>query len=115
MRKRTWYACVVIDRNLSMTYGRPPSIPESFVKLPPPNSCDPTETATNDVLAQNNMMKCLSLGFFNATIFLYRIMSDVIETLYGQNIGDNESDTIVSILGRCWVQLMLVMLLRKRG
>jgi hypothetical protein len=31
--KKTWFGCVIFDRTLSMTFGRPPSIPESYVQL----------------------------------------------------------------------------------
>ena len=33
IRKRTWYGCVMLDRNLGMTFGRPLAIPEKYVKL----------------------------------------------------------------------------------
>lgn len=37
IRKRVWFACVVLDRTLSMTLGRPVSIPEAFVKVDLPS------------------------------------------------------------------------------
>ncbi|KAJ5279909.1 transcriptional regulatory protein GAL4 [Penicillium angulare] len=36
IRKRTWYGCILLDRTLSMTFGRPCTIPESYVKLDMP-------------------------------------------------------------------------------
>ncbi|RFU80733.1 transcriptional regulatory gal4 [Trichoderma arundinaceum] len=33
IRKRTWYGCVVLDRTLSMTFGRPPAIPVEYVQM----------------------------------------------------------------------------------
>ncbi|RFU24957.1 hypothetical protein B7463_g11376, partial [Scytalidium lignicola] len=33
IRKKTWYGCVILDRTLSMTFGRPPAIPESYIQL----------------------------------------------------------------------------------
>jgi hypothetical protein len=33
MRKRTWYGCILLDRSLSMTFGRPCSIPEEYIKI----------------------------------------------------------------------------------
>ena len=35
VRKRVWFICVLLDRNLSMTFGRPPAIPDHYVRLPP--------------------------------------------------------------------------------
>ena len=101
MRKRTWHACVMLDRNLSMTFGRPPSIPESFVKLPTPNAFQPSQASPSTTPAHSIVLKCLGLGFFNATIALYRIMSEVLEKLYGQNIGDGDQDSLASMLGEC--------------
>ncbi|GAB1193513.1 hypothetical protein APSETT444_002734 [Aspergillus pseudonomiae] len=37
-RLRTWFGCVVLDRTLSMTFGRPAAIPNSYVKLELPGS-----------------------------------------------------------------------------
>ncbi|CAK7215094.1 hypothetical protein SBRCBS47491_002365 [Sporothrix bragantina] len=33
IRKRTWYGCVLLDRTLSMTFGRPASIPDHYVQV----------------------------------------------------------------------------------
>ncbi|UKZ96562.1 uncharacterized protein TrAFT101_011345 [Trichoderma asperellum] len=38
IRKRTWYGCILLDRTLSMTFGRPCTIPESYIKLDMPLS-----------------------------------------------------------------------------
>lgn len=35
-RNRTWFGCVMLDRTLSMTFGRPPAIPESYIRTPLP-------------------------------------------------------------------------------
>ncbi|KAJ5921542.1 transcriptional regulatory protein GAL4 [Penicillium verhagenii] len=36
IRKRTWFGCILLDRTLSMTFGRPCTIPETYVKLEMP-------------------------------------------------------------------------------
>ncbi|PKY03000.1 hypothetical protein P168DRAFT_311552 [Aspergillus campestris IBT 28561] len=82
-RKRTWYGCVVLDRTLSMTFGRPAAIPDSYVKLELPaahpdlNTSAVIETETS----------CLSLSFFNSSIELYKHMWTILDLLYGQNLG----------------------------
>ncbi|KAF4466111.1 c6 zinc finger domain containing [Fusarium albosuccineum] len=75
MRKRTWYGCVMLDRSLSMTYGRPSTISEDYVRLdlPTPVIGDATED--------------ISVAFYNATIMLYKILWNIMGKLYGHNLG----------------------------
>ncbi|KAJ5714910.1 Transcription factor [Penicillium malachiteum] len=82
-RKRTWYGCVVLDRTLSMTFGRPAAIPDSYVKLelPSKRQFEKSSAFVDDETSY------LSVSFFNATITLYKNLWSVIDSLYGQNIG----------------------------
>ncbi|TLS29315.1 hypothetical protein PpBr36_00003 [Pyricularia pennisetigena] len=100
IRARTWYGCVILDRTLSMTLGRPCSIPESHVKLNlprpwPTNANDKSLTSygTPNAGAQGED----SLIFFNATISLYKIMWNVIDLLYEGNLGCEPSKNIFDI------------------
>ncbi|RDL36434.1 uncharacterized protein BP5553_05786 [Venustampulla echinocandica] len=94
IRKRTWYGCIVLDRTLSMTFGRPAAIPNDYVKIGLPRHIheviEPSSPAdpTQDSLAR------LSVNFFNATITLYKIMWDVINASYGSNLGCDDSTNI---------------------
>ncbi|EMD93153.1 hypothetical protein COCC4DRAFT_75864 [Bipolaris maydis ATCC 48331] len=86
-RKRTWYG------TLSMTMGRPISIPEHFVKIELPQILE--DSAPEDEG---------SVQFFTATITLYRIMTDVLDVLYGSNLGcEDHTDVFeaASYLLRC--------------
>ncbi|CAI7564144.1 unnamed protein product [Penicillium glandicola] len=83
MRKRTWYGCVVLDRTLSMTFGRPAAIPDGYVKLELPTKRE-FENSTGLV---DDETAALSVAFFNSTIGLYKQLWNVLELLYGQNIG----------------------------
>lgn len=73
MRKRTWYGCVILDRyvpsislnagemlmfirSLSMTYGRPSTIPEDYVLLELP------------VVIAGDFDESGSVSFFSATM-----------------------------------------------
>lgn len=38
IRKRVWFGCVLLDRTLSMTFGRPSMIPDKYLKLEMPIS-----------------------------------------------------------------------------
>ncbi|KAJ5813994.1 uncharacterized protein N7503_000744 [Penicillium pulvis] len=82
-RKRTWYCCVMLDRTLSMTFGRPAAIPDSYVKLDLP-STHQFESSSALVDAETSS---LSVSFFNSTITLYKNLWNVLDSLYGQNIG----------------------------
>ncbi|GKU10880.1 hypothetical protein FLAG1_10192 [Fusarium langsethiae] len=86
MRKRTWYGCVLLDRSLSMTFGRPCAIPEDYIRLDIPK-CLPTSTPSSDEVHQ------MSIAFYTASIIMGRIIS----SLYGNNLGceDQTSDTVI--------------------
>ncbi|KAL3475745.1 fungal-specific transcription factor domain-containing protein [Aspergillus californicus] len=91
-RIRTWYGCIVLDRTLSMTFGRPPSIPENYVRVPLPShlilhnySNDPWSTEED------------STKFWTSTITLYQIMYRVIDSLYGCNISFNFASPLADI------------------
>lgn len=62
-RKRTWYGCVILDRTLSMTFGRPSAIPEDYVVLDLP--CNVGMSNPSGVIAPKIEA---SLSFFNATM-----------------------------------------------
>ncbi|KXJ90070.1 fungal-specific transcription factor domain-domain-containing protein [Microdochium bolleyi] len=78
MRKRTWYGCIVLDRSLSMTFGRPSAIPEDYVRLDLPAPIE------------GDRENGLSALFFSATITLYRILWKIIASVYGHNIEHEE-------------------------
>jgi hypothetical protein len=96
IRKRTWFACVTLDRTLSMTFGRPPNVLENRVKFdfPVPYSSINPEFGV-DKLDE------MGVSFFNSTISLYQVMSSVIELLYEQNMGhgvpSTASETVVCV------------------
>ncbi|EUC26897.1 hypothetical protein COCCADRAFT_113091 [Bipolaris zeicola 26-R-13] len=71
-RKRTWYG------TLSMTMGRPISIPEHFVKIELPQILADSEPE-DEVSVQT--------GSLTSSRTLYRIMTDVFDVLYGSNLG----------------------------
>ncbi|KAJ5355472.1 uncharacterized protein N7496_012684 [Penicillium cataractarum] len=89
-RKRTWYGCVVLDRTLSMTFGRPSSIPDYYVKLELPSKRDFEKSSA----FVDDETSYLSVSFFNSTITLYKQLWNILDLLYGQNIG---CDTPLSV------------------
>ncbi|KAH7028898.1 fungal-specific transcription factor domain-containing protein [Microdochium trichocladiopsis] len=90
MRKRTWFGCIVLDRSLSMTFGRPSAIPEDYVRLDLP------------VPIPGDRERGMSALFFSATVTLYRILWKVIASLYGHNIEQEDipgPELLTRILG----------------
>lgn len=111
-RTRTWYACVMLDRTLSMTFGRPPAIPESYIRTPLPRPYSETDILPNSELAKDDAM---SIHFFVSTMWvlkfpgtctlavdlffpstLYKIMWAIIDRLYDCNIA-NPDNSVISI------------------
>ncbi|KAK7224688.1 hypothetical protein V2G26_012691 [Clonostachys chloroleuca] len=85
IRKRTWFGCIVLDRTLSMTLGRPASIPQSYSRLELPSYYDGIEPWPRQPW---QLQRCRhSTDFFCATIRLYAIIGDTIDLLYGSNLG----------------------------
>ena len=81
VRKRTWFGVVLLDRVLSMTFGRPPNIPEDYVRLP---LCQSWPSMKGFANAEHQKS---SMDFFNASITLHRCIGVTIARLYGQNLG----------------------------
>ncbi len=68
IRKRTWYGCVVLDRTLSMTFGRPAAIPNHYVKIGLPCHLDDDSAQSSPADAMQDSLDQLSIKFFNATM-----------------------------------------------
>ncbi|KAI1830848.1 transcriptional regulator family: Fungal Specific TF [Penicillium roqueforti] len=104
IRKRTWFGCILLDRSLSMTFGRPCTIPESYVKLKMPSA--DMQILTSTIEARNSSQ--LDGLFFTAAIQLYSIMFSVLDSCYGQNLGFeapfNAAES-TSCLLKCQLQL----------
>ncbi|KAH8671767.1 fungal-specific transcription factor domain-containing protein [Tricladium varicosporioides] len=99
IRKRTWYGCVVLDRTLSMTFGRPAAIPEDYVRIPLPQALEPENGTYNHQLLDDSRGTA-SVMFFAATITLYKIMWNVINLSYGSNVGFDTDITASDTVSR---------------
>ncbi|KAL4940553.1 fungal-specific transcription factor domain-containing protein [Aspergillus oleicola] len=88
IRKRTWFGCIVLDRSLGMTFGRPASIPEHYCRLELPGYFDLVEPRERQIEARRRCR--YSTEFFNATIRLYSITGKVLDLLYDSNLGAEE-------------------------
>ncbi|KAL3461942.1 fungal-specific transcription factor domain-containing protein [Aspergillus heterothallicus] len=88
MRKRTWFGCVVLDRNLSMTFGRPVSIPDHYSRLEAPVYYDSFEVRQRQIEARQRCR--YSTDSFNASIRLSSVINKALESLYDSNLGSDE-------------------------
>ncbi|KAH9868545.1 hypothetical protein J1614_007617, partial [Plenodomus biglobosus] len=91
IRKRVWFACVVLDRTLSMTMGRPVSIPDSFIRVSLPQVIEDTHSSilSNGALCEDPE----SVQFFTATM----LITDILDVLYGSNVGLGGASDIFDI------------------
>jgi hypothetical protein len=64
--KKTWFGCVILDRTLSMTFGRPPAIPENYVQLELPVPYITVDHLRS--LTSREKAETLSVEFFNGTM-----------------------------------------------
>ncbi|KAL4737926.1 C6 transcription factor [Aspergillus similis] len=96
IRKRTWFGCVVLDRALSMTFGRPAAIPDSYVQLDLPVFQGSTEVLSTSKNDEAHM----SIQFFNSTIILYKQTANIIDQIYGQNLGCDPALSVGDTVGR---------------
>ncbi|KAJ5593949.1 uncharacterized protein N7459_000157 [Penicillium hispanicum] len=98
IRKRTWYGCVLLDRTLSMTFGRPCSIPQSYIRLDAPDK-DVQMLSSNP---ETSISTQLDGNFFTAAIQLYGVLYNVLDFCYGQNLefrnSPSTTDSISYIL-----------------
>ncbi|KAK1985290.1 fungal-specific transcription factor domain-containing protein [Colletotrichum cereale] len=83
-RIRTWYGCIVLDRTLSMTFGRPPIIPQHIIRVPlPKHFISYTQVPGISKWCREED----STLFWNASITLYGVTAAVIDDLYESNVG----------------------------
>ncbi|KAJ5654894.1 C6 transcription factor [Penicillium lividum] len=118
IRKRTWYGCVILDRygnfinnapslaysslsarTLSMTLGRPAAIPDSFVRLDLPTNHINGDGPTEIPIVDSETFQ-MSVDFFNSTILLYKQLFNIVDLLYGQNLGCDPPLTVGESVGQ---------------
>ena len=70
VRKRVWLNCVSLDRVLSMTFGRPQTISEDYVRmdLPLNTSLDTIATAGHSASPYTDTLHSETVCFFTATM-----------------------------------------------
>lgn len=94
IRKRVWFGCILLDRTLSMTFGRPAMIHESYLTLDLPITDmqivgQPEDTQAESAAPASPTPQMDGL-YYTATIKLYNVLHRIIDTCYGQNLGLEE-------------------------
>ncbi|KAL2820192.1 fungal-specific transcription factor domain-containing protein [Aspergillus cavernicola] len=92
IRNRTWCWCIMNDRILSATLGRPCLIPQSHVRV---GELEGFQIA-------NSVPRCdlSSIAFFDASTSLSYIMGGIVDQLYDQNLGFGTQSSIDDTLCR---------------
>ncbi|KAI5788321.1 fungal-specific transcription factor domain-containing protein [Geopyxis carbonaria] len=93
LRKRAWYGCVLLDRTLCMTFGRPSAIAAYADKLDLPLDVEDDALKMNMMTPTMNPIQppaCTSTTFFILSIKLYTLLGMIIDTLYGGNLGGSD-------------------------
>ncbi|KAJ5662856.1 C6 transcription factor [Penicillium longicatenatum] len=105
IRKRTWFGSfpvlqTLFTRTLSMTLGRPPAIPDNFVRLDLPTNhiSDHGDSPTHMPFVDSTTFQ-MSVDFFNCTILLYKQLFVTVDLLYGQNLGCDPPHTVSQSVG----------------
>ncbi|KAK6379813.1 hypothetical protein LTS17_005886 [Exophiala oligosperma] len=104
LRKRVWFACVVLDRTLSMTFGRPSTIPNEYVKLDLPVNQKLEKLAISSIGTITALSGTVeppdTVCLYIATIQLYYILGDVITQLYGSNVDFDPDISMLTLIER---------------
>ncbi|KAL2004460.1 hypothetical protein VTN00DRAFT_3489 [Thermoascus crustaceus] len=86
VRKRVWWGCFIIDRTLSMKFGRPPSIRAtdgSDVQIP--LDVDDQYITKDSLLPRQPASRPSMTAFFTQTIKLAHIIDNILRDLYSTN------------------------------
>ena len=85
--RKVWHGCILMDRVVSMTYGRPCMIgPKAAQAVPLPLPIDEEYLATEIVQRQpGQTQKTFSVEFYVLSLTLYDIMHDILFNFYSVN------------------------------
>lgn len=106
--RKVWHSCVLVDRALSMVFGRPTTISNqaaSAVPLPPAH-VDGAECSCWE-RGPNPESNSVDYHFFIETLRLYELMSDILLSLYhASNKKTSEDDPFTEKFGNLGVQAL---------
>ncbi|KAI8716340.1 Zn(2)-C6 fungal-type domain-containing protein [Fusarium sp. LHS14.1] len=91
--RKVWHGCILMDRTLSMTFGRPLMItPEAAATVPMPLVHDYEGPCSCHSVTFNSEVACeRDLHFFTEVLKLYELMGEALLTLYDSSVIDEET------------------------
>ncbi|KAI6886897.1 hypothetical protein KC318_g15434 [Hortaea werneckii] len=87
MRRRVWHTCVVLDRLLAMTFGRPLMVDKSFTTAVPSLIDDEYLRTDGEGTQPSNAPTAMGLFCFSCDLFA--ILADVLIAFYSSNSSAN--------------------------
>jgi hypothetical protein len=86
VRKRVWWGCFIIDRTLSMKFGRPPALQEADAQdVPFPLSVDDQYIQNESSTPRQPAGRAAAIAFFLHTIKLSKVIDHILQHLYATN------------------------------
>ncbi|KAH0375328.1 hypothetical protein KCU92_g10220, partial [Aureobasidium melanogenum] len=100
LRNRTWWMCFSMDKMCSMTFGRPPLIPNDYMQIDPPTATELEELAgsASDPSALSRPSDIPTSCLLRSSAALYYILGDIIKDIYGSNISNLPLSTPLNLL-----------------
>lgn len=95
IHRKVWHGCILMDRVVSMTYGRPAMIEEkAATSVPPPIAVDDEHLTDNPEQRTTRLLnRPMLVDFYVQTLRLYEILNKVLNALYAtENAGEEQSD-----------------------
>ena len=98
--RKVWHGCVLQDRFLSMSYGRPAMIGKrAAAAVPVPLAVDEERLSGGELKGDFQPAKSPSLmDFFIQSLGLYRIMNDILLSVYAPDPKSNSIDDLYECL-----------------
>ncbi|EGW35558.1 uncharacterized protein SPAPADRAFT_53773 [Spathaspora passalidarum NRRL Y-27907] len=94
IRKRLWQGCLLMDRIVSMTMGRPLMVTQDNESGELPLCVDDEYIKDDAILPMKTPSK---IGFFIQTIKLYNILADILKQVYPNEIQDDVVQLLLNI------------------
>lgn len=86
LTRKVWHGCILMDRIVSMTYGRPPMINSSVAAaVPRPLAIDEERLARSHNVQSHQSREPSILDFFVHTLELYDILYDILVGFYSSS------------------------------
>lgn len=100
--RRVWHACILMDRVLAMTYGRPTMISQVVASVTPlPLPIDEEELSMGTAEKDATSSSPSRLEFFLHSLKLYEIMEELLNATNSNIIRQNTPSKASGVLGFC--------------